>query len=120
VTKISAFKSCRKPNPFKKEVLKQKDAKEAAQKELDEKKKEREEQQKGRAKYYKQRKDVRGKMMARNARGQPKMGTQINLLLDKIQHDVAKDNRREKRRLKRKEKRTADNSNDGQDGVNDE
>lgn len=67
--------------------------------------KEKEKQQKGRAKYYKQRKEVRGKMMARNARGQPKMGSQINLLLDKIQHEVAKDNRREKKRVKRMEKR---------------
>lgn len=106
----------RKPNPFKKEVLKQKDAKEAAEKELEQIKKEKEEQKKGRAKYYKQRKEVRGKMMARNARGQPKMGTQINLLLDKIQHDVAKDNKREKKRLKRMEKRNAEKSTQGQDG----
>jgi rRNA processing len=101
-------------------VSKQKDAKEAAQKELEQLKKEKEEQQKGRAKYYKQRKEVRGKMMARNARGQPKMGTQINLLLDKIQQDFAKDNKREKKRLKRMEKRNADNTNEGQDVDNHE
>ncbi|KAG2181444.1 hypothetical protein INT44_008257 [Umbelopsis vinacea] len=109
-----------KPNPFKKEVLKQKDTKEVQQQELEQKKKEKEEQQKGRAKYYKQRKEVRGKMMARNARGQPKMGTQINLLLDKIQHDFAKDNKREKKRLKRMEKRNTDNTNEGQDADDNE
>jgi len=97
-------------------VLKQKDVKEAAEKELEQIKKEKEEQKKGRAKYYKQRKEVRGKMMARNARGQPKMGTQINLLLDKIQHDFAKDNKREKKRVKRMEKRNADKTTQGQDG----
>lgn len=89
-------------------MVKQRESKEAAEKEWEEKRKEKEQQQKGRAKYYKQRKEVRGKMMARNSRGQPKMGTQINLLLDKIQHDVAKDNRREKKRVKRKEKRGAE------------
>jgi len=94
-----------KPNPFRKDIEKQALSKEAAEKEREEMRKEKEKQQKGRAKYYKQRKEVRGKMMARNARGQPKMGSQINLLLDKIQHEVAKDNRREKKRVKRMEKR---------------
>jgi hypothetical protein len=105
---ISRNYGIRKPNPFSKDVVKQRELKEAAEKEWEEKRKEKEQQQKGRAKYYKQRKEVRGKMMARNSRGQPKMGTQINLLLDKIQHDVAKDNRREKKRVKRKEKRGAE------------
>jgi hypothetical protein len=80
-------------------------SKETAQKEREEALKQKEQQQKERKKYYKQRKEVRGKMMARNAKGQPKMGSQINLLLDKIQHDVAVENRKEKKRLKRKEQR---------------
>lgn len=43
--------------------------------------------------------------MARNSKGQPKMGSQINLLLGKIEHDFALENRKEKKRLKRKEQR---------------
>ncbi|KAL0085957.1 hypothetical protein J3Q64DRAFT_1739524 [Phycomyces blakesleeanus] len=74
-----------KPNPFKAQLEVQKRTKEEALKAREEKEKMYEEKNKARANYYRERNQVRGKMMAKNKRGQPNLATQMNVLLEKLQ-----------------------------------
>ncbi|KAI7869389.1 hypothetical protein BDF14DRAFT_1784511 [Spinellus fusiger] len=77
-----------KPNPFKSQLAEQKKSKEEAIKAKEEKQKEYEAKNKARAHYYKERNQVRGKMLAKNSRGQPNLATQMSVLLDKLQKDT--------------------------------
>ncbi|KAI9010918.1 hypothetical protein CLU79DRAFT_722695 [Phycomyces nitens] len=79
-----------KPNPFKSQLQVQKKTKEEAIKAREEKQKMYEEKNKARANYYRERNQVRGKMLARNKRGQPNLATQMNVLLDKLEKDKPK------------------------------
>jgi hypothetical protein len=47
-----------------------------------------EENTKARKQYYKERNKERGKMLAKNKKGQPNLATQMNVLLEKIQRNA--------------------------------
>ncbi|KAI8148814.1 hypothetical protein BJV82DRAFT_505936 [Fennellomyces sp. T-0311] len=78
-----------KPNPFKAQ-LDERDRKRRLTKEEREKRdREFAEQAKDRQKYYNKRRRERSQMLAKNAKGQPKMARQMDNLLEKIQKQMA-------------------------------
>lgn len=77
-----------KPNPYKSQM----EAFQESQAQKVESKKEKQErierEKRERKKYYRERNEQRGKMLARTKKGQPKMATQMDVLLSKIQKNL--------------------------------
>ncbi|KAI8377472.1 uncharacterized protein BYT42DRAFT_546168 [Radiomyces spectabilis] len=79
-----------KPNPFKEQMeRREKERQEALQKRA-EREEEYQAKNKARKQYYKERNRERGKMLAKNSKGQPNMATQMEILLGKIKKQVSK------------------------------
>lgn len=77
-----------KPNPFKSQLEERERLKSESLADKKERQNKFKQEKKARINYYKERNEQRGKMLARTKKGQPKMASQMDVLLQKIQKDM--------------------------------
>lgn len=86
--RLEAMTRLPKPNPFKAQLEVREKRKLESQKEKEERQKSFKEAKKARVEYYKGRSEERTKMLAKTKKGQPKMASQMDVLLGKIQKSM--------------------------------
>jgi hypothetical protein len=77
-----------KPNPFKSQLEERERLKNESLEEKKERQNKMKQEKKAKIEYYKERNEQRGKMLARTKKGQPKMASQMDVLLHKIQKSM--------------------------------
>ncbi|KAI8636907.1 hypothetical protein BD408DRAFT_425390 [Parasitella parasitica] len=77
-----------KPNPFKAQLEEREKLKKESLNEREERQMKYKQEKKARISYYKERSQQRSKMLARTKKGQPKMASQMDVLLEKIQKNM--------------------------------
>ncbi|CEP11486.1 hypothetical protein [Parasitella parasitica] len=78
-----------KPNPFKVQLEERQRLRKESLNEKEERQKKYRQEKKARLSYYKGRSQERSKMLARTKKGQPKMASQMDVLLEKIQKTIS-------------------------------
>ncbi|KAG2202463.1 hypothetical protein INT47_013079 [Mucor saturninus] len=86
--RLEAMTRLPKPNPFKTQLQVREKRKLDSQQEKEERQKSFKEAKKARVEYYKGRSEERTKMLAKTKKGQPKMASQMDVLLGKIQKSM--------------------------------
>lgn len=86
--RLEAMAKIPKPNPFKSQIEERERRKKESLDEKKERQQKQKEQHKARKAYYKDRSEQRTKMLARTKKGQPKMASQMDVLLSKIQKNM--------------------------------